>query len=99
MYCPRCKSLKIPVRDTRPSTSGNGTKRWRRCLDCENRFTSYELLWDDVRAVFDHEDILAGMRELLQKMPLRSRQMQDDAPPTDKEPQDVHSRNRKRKRR
>jgi len=62
-------------------------------------FLTYELLWDDVKRVFDHENILAGMRELLGKMPLRSREMRDDDAPTEKEKSDEHPRSRIRKRR
>ena len=45
MYCPKCKSCQITVYDTR--NTRKGTRRRRKCLECGERFTTYETLVSD----------------------------------------------------
>ena len=47
MVCPKCGSKKLEVIDTRP-TSMNGIRRLRKCIDCGERITSYELTIDEI---------------------------------------------------
>lgn len=42
MKCPKCSSLNDKVIDTRQSKDGTVIRRRRECLDCGNRFTTYE---------------------------------------------------------
>ncbi|NPA54503.1 MAG: transcriptional repressor NrdR [Aquificae bacterium] len=42
MKCPKCGSLNDRVVDTRQSKDGTVIRRRRECLDCGNRFTTYE---------------------------------------------------------
>ena len=41
MKCPKCRSKRIAVINTRGS-SNNTLRRRRECANCENRFTTYE---------------------------------------------------------
>lgn len=42
MKCPFCESRRTGVTDTRPT--GNYVRRVRICIDCDERFTTYEAL-------------------------------------------------------
>lgn len=55
MTCPKCGSDKTAVFDSRPS--GGSTRRRRRCLrrKCAQRFTTYEVIGDDL-------SVLVGVR-------------------------------------
>lgn len=41
MHCPKCKG-KTKVTDSRDMQIMNGTRRRRKCLGCDYRFTTYE---------------------------------------------------------
>lgn len=43
MVCPACKSESTRVRDSRPAEAGT-IRRRRRCLACQKRFTTYEVV-------------------------------------------------------
>ena len=42
MQCPKCKSYESKVIDSRPSD--NGIRRRRECLDCGERFSTWEFI-------------------------------------------------------
>jgi transcriptional repressor NrdR len=44
MKCPFCGSLNDKVVDSRPAEDGKATRRRRRCLSCERKFTTYEYI-------------------------------------------------------
>ena len=44
MKCPFCGSLDDKVVDSRPTEDGKATRRRRRCLSCEEKFTTYEYI-------------------------------------------------------
>ena len=44
MRCPKCGALDDKVIDSRLSKDGATIRRRRTCLDCETRFTTYEVL-------------------------------------------------------
>lgn len=44
MKCPFCGSLDDKVVDSRPTEDGKATRRRRRCLSCEKKFTTYEYI-------------------------------------------------------
>ncbi len=46
MKCPYCGFLDSKVVDSRPTSEGEAIKRRRECLDCMNRFTTYENIED-----------------------------------------------------
>lgn len=43
MTCPECDCKDTQVLDSRPRGFGNMIRRRRRCLECEFRFTTYEV--------------------------------------------------------
>ncbi|HQY29269.1 MAG TPA: transcriptional regulator NrdR, partial [Burkholderiaceae bacterium] len=42
MRCPFCDHPDTQVIETRESDDGDSTRRRRRCLNCDKRFTTYE---------------------------------------------------------
>ena len=42
MYCPFCEAKDTKVVDSRLVADGSQVRRRRECLDCSERFTSYE---------------------------------------------------------
>ncbi len=70
MRCPACGYSESKVVDSRPSEEFNSIRRRRECLQCGNRFTTYERLGDNplivVKAdgsseVFDREKLFRGI--------------------------------------
>lgn len=44
MRCPCCGNLESKVTDSRSSNDGSSIKRRRECLECKNRFTTFETI-------------------------------------------------------
>jgi transcriptional repressor NrdR len=70
MRCPYCGHEETKVVDSRVSESGDAIRRRRECLQCEERFTTYErreevplmvLKKDQRREPFDRGKILRGL--------------------------------------
>jgi len=70
MKCPFCGHAETKVVDSRVSESGDAIRRRRECLDCEQRFTTYErreemplmvLKKDSSREPFDRGKLLRGL--------------------------------------
>lgn len=44
MHCPKCGCLEDKVIDSRQSKDGDSIRRRRECMECEHRFTTYEVI-------------------------------------------------------
>ena len=85
MQCPHCGHGKHRVIDTRDR--GETIRRRRECLDCKQRFTTYEHVApgllvskrDGHREPFDSQKLLAGIRIAAVKRPVSSERMQSIA--------------------
>jgi len=81
MHCPFCAEADTKVIDSRLVTSGAQVRRRRECLDCGERFTTYEVAElvmpriiknDGRRDGFVEEKLRAGMVRALEKRPVSS---------------------------
>jgi transcriptional repressor NrdR len=70
MRCPFCGHAETKVVDSRVSESGDAIRRRRECLECEQRFTTYErreemplmvVKKDSSREPFDRTKLLRGL--------------------------------------
>ena len=77
MRCPYCQNERTRVIDTSHDTRGN-VRRRRVCMDCEQRFTTYErallspmlIKRDGNREAFDRDKLSAGIRIACAKRPV-----------------------------
>ena len=86
MKCPRCGFSDSKVVDSRP-TEGTGIRRRRECLQCKNRFTTYEtydlannvplvvIKKDNSLQLFDRNKILTGLLQACYKRPVTTAQI------------------------
>src|SRR4026208_1788453 len=81
MYCPFCSKGETKVIDSRLSGEGLQVRRRRECLDCGERFTTFEsaelvmprvIKSDANREPFDESKLRAGMLKALEKRPVAS---------------------------
>lgn len=79
MHCPFCHALDTKVIDSRLTLEGTQVKRRRLCLDCDERFTTFEIVElmmphvikkDGSRVPFDEAKLRSGMLTALQKRPV-----------------------------
>jgi len=79
MHCPFCGARDTKVVDSRLVGEGDSVRRRRECIECEERFTTYEtaelilprvVKREGSRAPFDEEKLRAGMLRALQKRPV-----------------------------
>ncbi len=79
MKCPFCSSADTQVVDTRANLEANTTRRRRKCLSCQKRFTTYERVdlklprlvkKDGSRTDFDRDKVLGSMMLALRKRPV-----------------------------
>lgn len=79
MYCPFCKAPDAKVVDSRLAGDTNQIRRRRECLQCNERFTTYEgvelnlprvIKQGGNREVFDVDKMRAGMQRALEKRPV-----------------------------
>jgi transcriptional repressor NrdR len=86
MMCPHCKSDNDKVIETR--ASGDSIRRRRECLDCSNRFTTYEYVEkgtitiakrDGRREPFKREKLISGIRIACAKRPVNSEKIEEMA--------------------
>ena len=77
MYCPFCGHVETKVTDSRLASEGRQIRRRRECLNCGERFTTFEtaelvmptvVKGDKTRQPFDEAKLRAGMA----KAPWRS---------------------------
>jgi transcriptional repressor NrdR len=79
MKCPFCKGEKTQVVDTRESEDGDSIRRRRRCLSCDKRFTTYEMVemrmpqvvkQNGMRSEFDADKLRTSFKRALHKRPV-----------------------------
>jgi transcriptional repressor NrdR len=84
MYCPFCGHEDSQVMETRVSEAGDSIRRRRRCLRCDQRFTTYERVERQMPAViksrgvrvdYDRAKVLASMQLALRKRPVGAEQI------------------------
>jgi transcriptional repressor NrdR len=85
MHCPFCNSVDTKVIDSRLAAMGRQVRRRRECLECKERFTTFEtpeLIMprvskrDGRREPFDHDKLRMGIVSALQKRPVGSEQIE-----------------------
>ena len=79
MYCPICNADDTKVIDSRLVADGGQVRRRRECVDCSERFTTYEqaelvmprvIKTDGSREAFDEDKLRAGLQRALEKRPV-----------------------------
>jgi len=79
MHCPFCEAKDTKVIDSRLVASGSQVRRRRECLECGERFTSYEtaelllpkvVKASGVREPFNSDKLRAGFVKALEKRPV-----------------------------
>ena len=81
MRCPFCNYPESKVLDSRPVNDGSSIRRRRECLECQKRFTTFEVL-ESVQIfvtkkngeteLFDRTKLLAGVLKATQKRPVNA---------------------------
>ncbi|WP_042251088.1 MULTISPECIES: transcriptional regulator NrdR [Nitrospina] len=86
MKCPNCSNMENKVIDSRTNREGDMTRRRRECLNCGERFTTYERIEttpllvvkkDGRREEFDRRKIMSGIQKACQKRPVSIEQMEE----------------------
>ncbi len=86
MKCPHCGHEESKVTDSRPVEENSSIKRRRECLNCQARFTTYEIIEtiqpivikkDGSREYFDKNKLLSGLMKACQKRPVDSSKIAD----------------------
>ena len=86
MKCPKCSNVENKVVDSRLNKIGDMTRRRRVCLNCDERFTTYERIEktplvvikkDGRREDFDRGKILEGVRIACQKRRISIESLED----------------------
>lgn len=76
MKCPFCAALGSKVVDSRPASEGTSIRRRRECLNCHNRFTTYETVEvlpmvvikkNGIRQSYDRGKLLTSMLKACEK--------------------------------
>lgn len=79
MHCPFCQEEETKVIDSRLNDEGSQVRRRRECLECKERFTTYEIAEltpprlvkrDGTRCTFEPEKLRRGMLKALEKRPV-----------------------------
>ncbi|MBI4382787.1 MAG: transcriptional repressor NrdR [Nitrospinae bacterium] len=85
MKCPKCSNMENKVIDSRINKEGDITRRRRECLQCGERFTTYERIEqtlpyvikrDGRREDFNRDKILEGVKKACQKRPISIEQIE-----------------------
>jgi transcriptional repressor NrdR len=86
MKCPACNKDNDKVLDSRPTEDGLAIRRRRECVECGNRFTSYERVEEKPLLVikrdgrneeFNRDKILAGIVRACEKRPINLEVIED----------------------
>lgn len=81
MYCPFCAKQETKVIDSRLASEGAQVRRRRECLDCGERFTTFEsaelvmpkiIKGTGVREPFNESKLTAGIMRALEKRPVEA---------------------------
>ena len=79
MKCPFCGFEESRVIDSRPTDEGERIRRRRECIQCQKRFTTYEVIEslpvivikkDKSREVFNRDKLLGGLLRACEKRPV-----------------------------
>jgi transcriptional repressor NrdR len=79
VYCPFCGHVETKVTDSRLAAEGQQIRRRRECLECGERFTTFEsaelvmpqvVKSDQTREPFSEAKLRAGMQRSLEKRPV-----------------------------
>ncbi len=79
MKCPYCSFEESKVIDSRPTDEGERIRRRRECLQCQKRFTTYEIIESlpiivikkvKSREVFNRDKLLNGLLRACEKRPV-----------------------------
>ncbi|HEY4543328.1 MAG TPA: transcriptional regulator NrdR [Tissierellaceae bacterium] len=79
MKCPYCGYMESKVVDSRPTSEGEAIRRRRECIECKNRFTTYENIEeipvmivkkDGTRESYNRNKILGGVIKSCEKRPI-----------------------------
>ena len=85
MKCPFCGYSDSKVIDSRPAEEGSTIRRRRECLECQKRFTTYEIIErmplvvikrDGSRESFDKVKIINGVIRACEKRPVTMTQIE-----------------------
>jgi transcriptional repressor NrdR len=86
MYCPFCGNEETKVIDSRLAGEGRQVRRRRECLDCSERFTTFEspelvlprlIKRDDAREPFDEKKLRNGIVRALEKRPVSADRIEE----------------------
>ena len=81
MKCPGCGFAESKVVDSRPVTDGSSIRRRRECLQCQKRFTTFEIMEsvqifvvkkNGEKQLFDKSKLLVGVLKATQKRPVNA---------------------------
>ena len=85
MHCIKCGCEESKVVDSRSIEDGNAIRRRRECLNCKNRFTTYEKIEytpiivikkNGERQTFNRDKIINGMLRACEKRPVSAKQIE-----------------------
>ena len=86
MHCPFCSHEETKVIDSRLAADGRQIRRRRQCLDCSERFTTFEsaelvmprlIKNDNSRQPFDVSKLRSSMTRALEKRPVPSDELEE----------------------
>ncbi len=87
MKCPGCGYPESKVIDSRPVSEGNSIRRRRECLECQKRFTTFEILEtvqiivikkNGGKELFDKQKLLSGVLKATEKRPVDALTLVDE---------------------
>ncbi|UAA37549.1 transcriptional regulator NrdR [Paraneptunicella aestuarii] len=85
MHCPFCSTQETKVIDSRLVAAGHQIRRRRECIQCHERFTTFEVAElvmprvvkrDGKREPFDEEKLRSGMLRALEKRPVSTEKVE-----------------------
>jgi transcriptional repressor NrdR len=85
MYCPFCGAQETKVIDSRLVADGHQIRRRRECLNCKERYTTFEtaellmpriIKRDGSREPFNEDKMLSGLTRALEKRPVSVEQIE-----------------------
>lgn len=84
MNCPACGFAESKVVDSRPVNDGASIRRRRECLQCQKRFTTFEIMEsvqifvikkNGEKQLFDKTKLLVGVLKATQKRPVNAEEI------------------------
>ncbi|MCU7555758.1 transcriptional regulator NrdR [Alteromonas sp. ASW11-19] len=85
MFCPFCSAQETKVIDSRLVAEGHQVRRRRECLECHERFTTFEsaelvmprvIKRDGSREPFNEDKLRAGLQRALEKRPVSTEKVE-----------------------